>query len=179
MPQNRGMGRGSGGSQYPQPSVDQSQQPSTQSSTPYVVRWVSSRTIREAAVRSAELKGQIKPEDGEKDLAQPIDHYQVLVASPNMKVFQAVDEAALKNSTVLELKKTKEKLAPTSVKIERSADGSAIESVVFSFPKKTPSGEPTIASSEKGADFGMSVPGAKINVSFDLSKMEDPQGRDL
>src|SRR5215472_3126693 len=60
MPQNRGMGGGSGGSQYPQPSVDQDQQPSTQSSTPYVVRWVSSRTIREAAVCSAELKGQIK-----------------------------------------------------------------------------------------------------------------------
>jgi hypothetical protein len=72
-----------------------------------VVRWVSSRTIREAAVRNAVLKGQLKPDDAPKDLVQTVDTYQVLVAGPNMKAFQGVDEATLKNSTFLEMKKTR------------------------------------------------------------------------
>lgn len=176
MPQNRSMG----GGQYSQPSPDvQPQQSSQATSTAYVVRWVSSRTIREAAVQNAVLKGQLKPDDAAKNLAQPVDTYQVLVAGPNMKPFLAVDENSLKNSTFLELKRKKEKLTPTSVKIERAADGAAIESVVFSFSKKSANGEPTIPSNEKGAEFSTSAGGPRINASFDFSKMEDAQGLDL
>jgi hypothetical protein len=174
--QARGVG---GGGQYPQPSVPSTtSQPQQSAATPYVVRWVSSRTIREAAIRSAELKGQLKPDDAAKDLAQTVDTYQVLVAGPNMKAFQGADEASLKNGTVLEMKKTKEKLTPSDVKIDRGSDGS-IQSLVFLFPKKSANGEPTIAPDEKGADFLTKVASAKINVSFDFSKMEDSQGRDL
>jgi hypothetical protein len=175
----RGMG---GGGQYPQSPQSSggypSSQPSPAAATPFVVRWVSSRTIREAAIRSAVLKGQLKPEDASKDLQQPVDMYQVLVAGPNMKAFQSADEGNLKNSTFLETKRTKEKLTPSDIKIQRGADGS-IESVVFLFPKKASSGEPTITPNEKGADFATSVGGVKINTSFDFSKMEDTQGRDL
>jgi hypothetical protein len=176
MPQNRSMGSG----QYSQPSPDvQPQQSSQATSTAYVVRWVSSRTIREAAVQTAVLKGQLKPEDAAKDLAQPADTYQVLIAGPNMKPFLAVDENSLKNSTFLELKRTKEKLTPSSVKIERAADGATIESVVFSFPKKSANGEATIPPNEKSAEFSTSAGGTRINASFDFSKMEDAQGLDL
>jgi hypothetical protein len=178
IPQNRSMGGGTG--QYSQPSMDiQSQQSSQSSATPFVVRWVSSRAIREAAVRSAELKGQLKPDDDVKDLAQAMDTYQVLVTGPNMKPFLAVDENTLRNSTFLELKGTKERLAPSSVKIERTTDGATIESVVFSFPKKSESGEPTIPPGGKGAEFSTSAGGTRINTSFDFSKMEDTQGLDL
>ena len=104
--------------------------------------------------------------------------YQVLVAGPNMKPFQSADESALKNNTLLETKRTKEKLTPSDVKIQRNPDGS-IESVVFLFPKKTANGEPTIPPNEKGAEFTAALNGTKINVSFDFSKMEDSQGRDL
>ena len=172
----RGTG---GGGQYPQSSGGYpSSQPSSAAATPFVVRWTSSRTIREAAIRSAVLKGQLKPEDASKDLQQPVDMYQVLVAGPNMKAFQSADESTLKNSTVLETKRTKEKLTPSDVKIQHNPDGS-IESVIFLFPKKASSGEPTIPPNEKGADFATSVGGMKINTSFDFSKMEDAQGRDL
>ena len=174
--QTRGM---AGGGQYPASSGgSQSVQPSPTAATPFVVRWVSSRTIREAAIRNAILKGQLKPEDAAKDLAQPIDMYQVLVAGPNMKAFQSADESTIKKSAVLELKRTKEKLAPSDVKIEHKADGS-IESVLFLFPKKAANGESAIPTTEKGAEFSASLSGTKINASFDFSKMEDSQGRDL
>ena len=120
----------------------------------------------------------MKPEDAAKDLAQPVDMYQVLVAGPNMKAFQSADEDAIKKSAVLELKRTKEKLAPSDVKIEHKADGS-IESIVFLFPKKAANGESAIPANEKGAEFSTSLSGTKINASFDFSKMEDSQGRDL
>jgi hypothetical protein len=174
----RGM-MGGGQGQNPQPAGQSTYpQPSSTAATQFVVRWVSSRTIREAAVRNAVLKGQLKPEDAPKDLAQPVDMYQVFVAGPNMKAFQSVEESTLKNNAVLELKRSKEKLTPSDVKIQRGADGS-IESVVFLFPKKAANGEPTIPPIEKGAEFSASLNGTKINVSFDFSKMEDAQGRDL
>jgi len=176
IPQNRSMGT----AQYPQPSVEVPQQQSSQSAaTPYVVRWVSSRTIREAAARSAVLKGQLKPDDAAKDLAQPIETYQVLVAGPNMKAFQALDENSLKSAAFLQTKRTKEKIAPSDVKVERSPDGASIQSVLFSFQRKSASGEPTIAPAEKGADFSVSTGRLKIDASFDFSKMDDSQGRDL
>lgn len=173
--QTRGM---AGSGQYPASSGgSQSAQPSS-SAAAFVVRWVSSRTIREAAIRNAVLKGQLKPEDAAKDLAQPIDMYQVLVAGPKMKAFQSADESAIKRSAVLELKRTKEKLTPSDVKIGHKADGS-IESIVFLFPKKAANGETAIPPNEKGAEFSTSLSGTKINASFDFSKMEDSQGRDL
>ncbi len=104
--------------------------------------------------------------------------YQVLVAGPNMKAFQSADESAIKKSAILELKRTKEELAPSDVKIEHKADGS-IESIVFLFPKKAANGESAIPTTEKGAEFSASLSGTKINASFDFSKMEDSQGRDL
>src|SRR5580704_3498445 len=173
---SRGMG-GSGG-QSPQSSGGYQIPQAPSSATPFVVRWVSSRTIREAAIRNAVLRGQLKPEDAAKDLAQPIDMYQVLVAGPNMKAFQSVDESTLRNNTVLELKRSKEKLTPSDGKIQRGPDGS-IESVIFLFPKKAASGEPSITPNEKGADFVATPSGVKISASFDFSKMEDTQGRDL
>jgi len=178
---SRGIGASgtASGGQYPQSSGSYpSSPPNSAPATPFIVRWVSSRTIREAAIRSAVLKGQLKPEDAAKDLQQPVDMYQVLIAGPNMSAFQSADESALKNNTVLETKHSKEKLTPSDVKIQHNPDGS-IESVIFLFPKKAASGEPTIPPAEKGADFATSAGGVRINTSFDFSKMEDTQGRDL
>jgi hypothetical protein len=180
---NPGQGnRSMMGGQASQPSIpsDNQQAQTTQATqTPFVVRWVSSRTIREAAVRDAMLKGQLKQDEATKELSQPVDTYQVLIAGPDMKAFQAVDEARLKGSTLFQTKRTKEKLEPTEVKIERGPDGKSIQSIVFSFAKKTANGEPTIAPDEKGADFSTSAGGLKISTSFDFTKMEDSQGRDL
>ena len=145
----------------------------------YVFRWVSSRTIRAAAARREVLAGHLKEEDGAKQVAAPIDTYQVLVAGTYMGAFQGANEARLKAATFLQTKRKKEKIAPIEVKIERSPDGKSVQSVVFSFPKTSSTGEPTISPDEKGADFGTSAGGQKIGASFDFSKMEDSKGRDL
>jgi hypothetical protein len=145
----------------------------------FLVRWVSSRTIREAAYRAAVLNGQMKEAEAEKEAAETVPSYQVLVGGSDMKPFQAVDEAALKGGVWLVTKKTKQKISFTNLQIERSADGNEVQSLVFSFPKKSATGESTIASDEKTVEFNLVFVGVRLQASFDISKMDDSQGRDL
>jgi hypothetical protein len=145
----------------------------------FAVRWVSSRTLQRAAARSAELAGQIKPEDAEKQLANPPDVYEIALTGPDMRPFQTADEDTLMKSADLTDKKSKEKISPAKVQINRGADGKKVQAVAFIFSKKAGNGEPAIPEDEKSVDFVCTVNGAKIHVTFDVSKMQDNQGRDL
>ena len=145
----------------------------------FVVRWVSARTVREAVLRNAVLAGQIKAEDAEKQLKQPLDAYLVLIAGPDMKPFLASDEISLKEKSSLLMKKTKQKISPTGIDIQRGPDGKSIQAVVFSFPTKSKNGEATIAPDEKDLEFTCSLASASIKAGFEISKMEDSKGRDL
>jgi hypothetical protein len=153
--------------------------PQTAALATFLVRWGSARTMREAVVRSAVLAGQLKEDAAAQQLAQPVDSYEIVVAGPDMKPFQSVDEKILQNGAFLMDKKTKQKVAPTSVKIQNSADGKSIQSVAFIFPKKSESGVSTVAADEKVVDFLCVVTNVKIEASFDTSKMMDSLGRDL
>jgi hypothetical protein len=146
---------------------------------PFVVRWISSRTIREALVRNGELSGQVKEADAAKDLSTPAETYEVVVFGPQMDVFGAATESTLKENVFFTCKKTKEKIAPATVNMERTPDGKTIRAIIFSFPKQTAAGEPTIASTEKTVEFSCTLPRVKFKVSFDLPRMEDSKGRDL
>jgi hypothetical protein len=145
----------------------------------FAVRWVSSRTLQRAAARSAELAGQIKPEDAEKQLANPPDVYEIALTGPDMRPFQTADEDTLMKTAELTDKKSKEKISPTKVQINRGADGKKVQAIAFIFPKKAGNGEPAIPEDEKTVDFVCNVNGAKIHVTFDITKMQDNQGRDL
>jgi hypothetical protein len=146
---------------------------------PFLVRWVSSRTVEKAVYRKAELAGQMKPEDAEKELAKQLDVYELVVFGADMKPFQSADEDALKAGVYLVEKKNKQKILPYKVEITRAPDGTKVQAVGFIFLRKSANGEPTIPDDEKGVDFTCSVNGAKIHASFDISKMQDTQGRDL
>ncbi len=147
--------------------------------TAFAVRWISSRTVQRAAARSAELAGQLKPEEVEKQLANPPDVYEIAVTGPDMRPFQSADDSTLMKSTSLVTKKTKQKIVPTKVQVARTPDGTKVQSIAFIFPKKTDPGEPVIAQDEKSVEFTCTLNGAKIHVDFDLSKMQDNEGRDL
>ena len=153
--------------------------PQTAALATFLVRWASARTVREALVRNLVLAGQLKEDAAEQQVAQPVDSYEIVVAGPDMKPFQSVDEKILQNSAFLMDRKTKQKVAPTSVKIQSSADGKTIQSVAFIFPKKSDSGISTIGADVKTVDFLCVVTNVKIDASFDTTKMIDTLGRDL
>jgi hypothetical protein len=145
----------------------------------FAIRWYSSRTVREAMLRSAVLAGSLKEDEAEKQLAQPTEDYLVLVSGPQMSAFQSAEEAGVKARTALVTKKGKLKIEPSKVEFQRSTDGKTIRAILISFPKRTATGEATIGAEEKGADFSCTPGKVAIKASFDFSKMYDAQGRDL
>src|SRR5215469_3701776 len=180
-----GTGRSGGGmggsSQAPSPGGGYGAPPAS-NATPevaFAVRWFSSRTMREAILRNAVLSGSMKEEDAEKQLAQPVDAYQVLISGPHMTPFESAEENAIKQEATLTTKKGKQKIEASGVEIQRSPDGKTVRALVISFPKKTENGQATVGDDEKGAEFALSAPRISIKASFDLSKMYDAQGRDL
>lgn len=144
----------------------------------FIVRWVSARTIREAGIRHSVLEGQIKPEDAEKEVAKIPDAYQIFVGGRDLTPFASADDKTLQASAFLTAKKTKQKISPVKAQVMRGPDGK-LTGVVFVFPKKTDSGEPTVETDEKSVEFTCSVSKARILTTFEISKMEDSQGRDL
>jgi hypothetical protein len=145
----------------------------------FLVRWTSSRTVREAVLRNLILAGQMKEDAAAQQLAQPVETYEIVVAGPDMKPFQSADEKILEHGAFLMDRKTKQKFAPTSVKIQNTEDGKKIQSVAFIFPKKSDSGISTIGADVKVVDFLCVVTNVKIAASFDTAKMMDILGRDL
>lgn len=148
-----------------------------QASTIFEVRWASSRVMREAFARAAEINNTLKPADAETILAKPVETYQLVVVGPDMTPFMGLDEAALKNDATLILKKSKRKLNPSSVTIQKNGD--QVKDVLFDFQKKTDSGEPTIAADEKNATFECKVNKLSLKASFEIPKMADTKGSDL
>ena len=94
-----------------------------------------------------------------------------------MSAFAGATEAALMKDSYLEMKSEKQKVAPISVNIEKSADGKS-EAITFDFPK-TENGQPTIGPDEKGIDFVCKVKDLNLKFHFDPRKMTGKQGRDL
>jgi hypothetical protein len=145
----------------------------------FIVRWVSSRTLREAMIRGAIISGKFKEEDARKLLDQPESQYAILVAGTNMTPFDGLKEVQLKDDAWLTLKKTKQKIAATDVQIQRSEDGRNTSAIVFLFPRQSATGQPVIPDDEKTIQFTCKLPAAKIETSFDAAKMVDKQGPDL
>jgi hypothetical protein len=176
---NRSMGgteaQGSQGAPGLSDSSEQAQTPTTQ----FVIRWVSSRTEREAAARSAILEGRIKDSEADKFLAAAPDDYQLLVAGRDMTPFNGLDKKILQENTYLHSKKSGEKITPTNIQIQRDPNDQKVTTILFNFPKKLASGEPSIGPEEKGVEFICRVGKTTLKTNFEVQKMSNKQGQDL
>jgi len=151
----------------------------------FLLRWASARTIRQAVARSQILRNSMTPEDAEKALGEPMTEYVITVVGLDMTPFLQMDEKALAAKAYLMPKKEKTKLAPTRVLIQRkpgadekSTDPQSISAVVFYFARKSTSGEETIGTQEKSAEFVCEAQKSSIRATFDLQKMVGSQGPD-
>ena len=145
----------------------------------FVIRWDSSRTMREAWVRGQVLQKRISEVDTEKSLPPPPGDYELLLLGPDMRLFQKTDEATLKEKSCFLAKKSKQRISPSRVEFAHTPDGKGIKGVIFHFPKKTPVGEPTFAADEREVKFLAPVGAVEIKASFDLREMVDTEGTDL
>lgn len=145
----------------------------------FILRWASSRTIREAWVRGQVLSGRIPQADIEKRLPPANSDYQLILFGPNMSLFEKSDESTLKAKSYISTKKSKQKISSSLVEIVRSSDGKKINGIVFHFPKQEATGRPLIASDEKELKFVTRGSDTEIKGSFDPQKMIDSQGPDF
>jgi hypothetical protein len=143
------------------------------------VRWVSSRTLREALVRGQVLQGRIAEADADKSLPPASEDYELALVGTDMTVLSGVDEVTLKDKAYLLGKKSAERIPAIQVEIVRSPDGKRINAIVFHFPKKGVSGQAVVSADEKEIKFVSRAGSVDIKVTFDVQKMVDQQGTDL
>jgi hypothetical protein len=140
------------------------------------VYWASSRVMRAASARKAALRGNNRNVDVEKYANEPQDEYQIVVQSDDMAPFFRHDENFFQANAFLEAKQNKQKILPSHVRYERDEKGILVTSAIFFFPKKTPSGDPTISPEEKSVEFSCKVEGSTLRVRFEPQKMADQSG---
>ena len=145
----------------------------------FVVRWVSSRTLREASVRGAVLQKRISEADADKHLPPAPDDYQLAVVGTDMSSFHSADESILRGKTYLIAKKSKERIMASQAEIVRGPEGKRINAIIFHFPKKNATGQTIVSADEKELKFVSRAGTTEIKVSFDPQKMVDQQGMDL
>ena len=95
-----------------------------------------------------------------------------------MSIFSARGEDAFKSAASLKLHKSKGKLMPVKVEFQ----GLGLEKswyAIFSFEKKSASGEPTISGDEKDVDFYLQLGDAWLRTTFNPKLMVDMHGEDL
>jgi len=145
--------------------------------TEFYIRWVSSRTLREASTRRAALLKSIPPSPSETVVPQWLDEFEVSIAGPDMSGFDGLKESSLRSKCYLWIS-SKRKITPSRVEFARSGKGK-IQGVLFRFPRETGDGEPRISTHDSKVwfiEYGGTV---EIRVSFNLTMMVDSKGLDL
>jgi hypothetical protein len=168
-------GGGGGGGAAPSGGMDM---PNIPQAT-FSVFWLSSRTMRAALGRRAVLHSGRNEADVEKYVDQPVEDFEVTVQGRDMTPFSKNDETFFQSHATLEMKKSKDKVSPAKVTFERSQDGKTVTSATFFFPKRSSTGEATIAADEKEVTFACELGKSQLKVSFDPRKMSDQKGPDL
>jgi hypothetical protein len=144
----------------------------------FVVRWVSSRCMRQAWVRGEVLQKRISESDIDKFLPPPSDDSQLLILGRDMSLFKKLDEATLLAKSFLLVTKSKQTISPNAVNIVRLPDGKGIKGILFHFPKN-PLVTSTSTASHNELKFVSRVGATEIRAIFDLQKMVDREGIDL
>jgi hypothetical protein len=143
-----------------------------------IVRWVSSRTMRQAWVRGEVLQKRISEIEVDKFMPPPSDDSQLLLVGRDMKLFEELDEGDLQAKTFLLRTKSRQKISPSSVHIVRLADGKRIKGILFHFPKKLIA-ESAAADNDNDLKFVSRAGTTEIKTTFDLRKMVDNEGIDF
>ncbi len=160
-------------------NADQGSQMPTEGQATFFVRWSSSQTIREAVARDELLNSQFSEAQVEQYVNQEPTTYALVVYGPDMTPFLKESEDTLKSEAYLEVKPSKEKVAPSDVKITKDPGSDKIVSIAFLFPKQGANGQPLIGANDKQVQFDLKLKMAHVNTQFDLRKMTGKSGEDL
>ena len=144
----------------------------------FIVRWTSSRTLRQAVARLNMQRG-MPVADAEKIVAQQPQAHEIIVFGEDMTPFANVTAEELRAKTHLTLKSAKQEISPRAAAVRRSPDGKQILAAVFEFPMNSEAGALLISAKEKGAEFHCQVRRTSIKVNFEPGKMISKDGAEF
>ncbi|HTU33789.1 MAG TPA: hypothetical protein VMF66_08310 [Candidatus Acidoferrum sp.] len=143
------------------------------------VYWDSAHVMREASARNAVLHGTMNDSDADKYASAQQEEYQIVLYMADMTPFVKNDEKFFLDKAYIQTRRGKLKLPPSQIKYDRNSSG-GLKDVIFFFPKKTSSGEPTVAPNEKEVSFECKFGGGSgVHVNFDIQQMSGAGGPDL
>jgi hypothetical protein len=143
--------------------------------TEFYVRWVSSRTLRQASARKLAL---LKHAPNQAEISPKVlDEFEISIAGPVMSAFDNAREATLRSKCYLRVSSNR-KIAASRVEFARWDNGK-VRGVLFRFPRKRSDGEPLISTHDRKVWFIEYSRGVEIRVSFNLQSMVDSNGLDL
>jgi hypothetical protein len=149
----------------------------------FLVRWVSSVTMRRAIARNGMLTKNESADDADKYANEIPATYDVAVIGPDMYPFGplATDAAIeqLRQKVYIENRGANPHVVPVKLEVRMNDDNKTVAAVTFHFPKKNADGTPVFAPSLKGVDFVCTAGKDEIRVHFDFTKMVTQQGLDL
>lgn len=143
----------------------------------FYVRWVSSRTIREAWARRVELMKKSSESTAGNDPPAALDDFEIAIAGRDLSSFDHVRESSLRAKCFLSVN-SKPKILPMRVEVARSSNGS-VRGLLFHFPRRAADGEPIISTHDAKVWFIEWAGGTEIRVSFNVQTMVDARGLDL
>lgn len=139
--------------------------------------WYSSRVIRAASAREGVLRGMMDQAAAQKLVDAAQGEYKVVLQMEDMAPFLDKDASSYQQNAFLLMGRSKIKLPASKVEYENM--GTTSEAVVFSFPKKTADGAPTITSDETDVTFSCKIADQTVRADFKPKKMVDQFGADL
>lgn len=139
--------------------------------------WYSSRVIRAASAREGVLRGMMDQAAAQKLVDAAEGEYKVVLQMEDMAPFLDKDAGSYQQNAFLLMGRSKVKLQASKVEYENM--GTTSEAVIFSFPKKTADGAPTITSDETDVTFSCKIADQTVRGKFKPNKMVDQFGPDL
>ncbi|MBI3406057.1 MAG: hypothetical protein HY046_11435 [Acidobacteria bacterium] len=158
----------------PNPVVKQTFNPDAR----LTLRWASSRTMRSAKLRDAQIKSQPIDKNADYFLDRDTEEYELVLVWDPMILFPQANEFEVAGNTVLKAKSTGLELHPNRVRFS-GPSGQKPHEIVFTFPKKLKNGEAFIEPSEMSIEFYWRIGAGTVKSGFDPRKMLGPHGRDL
>jgi hypothetical protein len=155
--------------------------PMTQSIVGFQITWQSARTIRSARLRLAAICGNqdLDSDEAEELLEREQEGIIITVHSPDMTPFDGLSDEQLLQITSLNIKRTRQRVAPSRVVVMRGMDQRSVFSVTFIFPKTTDAGSPVISPEEKDVEFVTQPGKVTIKAKFQPPKMVSREGADF
>lgn len=142
--------------------------------TEFYIRWVSSRTLREASARRLALLRQVPPNAVKTSPPKVLEEFEVAIAGPDMSGFDGVREPALRSKCYL-WASSRCKIAPWRVEFARSGNGKVL-GVLFRFPRKAADENRSFSTHDTKVWFIEYGGGVEIRVAFSLKAMVDSNG---